>query len=136
MELIKNNIIHNFNNKLDNEKEKFLDNIDNKIENQLNILINFLKEIDKNNLDGIYKFETNSIEQNEDALIYYNNNFNLIIDNFNYKNYYNLKNSKKKITQTIKMMCKILNIPYEKKVKLIYRNPNDKTTKGIYQIKI
>tara|TARA_B100000470_G_C19781720_1_gene387973 strand:+ start:828 stop:1235 length:408 start_codon:yes stop_codon:yes gene_type:complete len=135
MEILKTNMIEKFNNNIDYEKSKFMTNLDDKLENQYNLLKSFLSSIDKNN-DGVYRFETNSIEHNEDAKLFYNENLELIIKNYPYKNYYNLKNSKKKITQTLKLMCKSLNIPLNKKVKLIYRNSNDKTTKGIYEIKI
>jgi len=132
-------MIEKFNNNIDDKRSKFMTEIDDKIEIQYNLLKSFLSTIDQNinnNNNGIYKFETNSIEHNEDAKLFYNENLESIIKNYPYKNYYNLKNSKKKITQTLKLMCKSLHIPLNKKVKLIYRNSNDKTTKGIYEIKI
>ena len=133
---LKINKIEKFNNNIDIKRIKFMNGLDDKIENQYNLLKSFLSVIDNNNNNGLYKFETNSIEHNEEAKLLYNENLELIIKNYPYKNYYNLKNSKKKITQTLKLMCKSLNIPLNKKVKLIYRNINDKTTKGIYEIKI
>ena len=102
---------------------------------KLDILKEFLREIDSNYNKELF-FETKIVENNINIAEWLEFNKNKIKENFKYNNYCNLDKTKDRhITQYLKMICKDLNIPVERKIKTIKKN--DKvTSKSIFCIRV
>tara|TARA_R110000803_G_scaffold3364_2_gene11371 strand:+ start:175 stop:522 length:348 start_codon:yes stop_codon:yes gene_type:complete len=83
-----------------------------------------------------FKFESNLIENNEDIKNWLDNNKDDIKKIFKYPNYCNLDNSKKQISQYIKLMCKDLSIPIKKKVRSVQIGNKRTSNRAIFMIEL
>jgi len=84
--------------------------------------------------DNNYRFESNIIENDliiKDWLIKNKQDIKKI---FKYSNYSNLDNSKKQVSQYIKLMCKDLSIPINKKVRSVQIGNKKTSNRAIFII--
>tara|TARA_Y100000401_G_scaffold110379_1_gene107562 strand:- start:385 stop:729 length:345 start_codon:yes stop_codon:yes gene_type:complete len=86
--------------------------------------------------DNEYRFESNIIELDEDIKKWFEENKSLIKKYFKYPNYSNLDNSKKTISQYIKLMCKDLAIPINKKVRSVQIGNKKTSNRAIFIVEL
>ena len=97
---------------------------------KLKEVLGFCEKRDNNE----YRFESNIVENDliiQDWLIKNKQDIKKI---FKYSNYSNLDNSKKKVSQYIKLMCKDLSIPINKKVRSVQIGDKKTSNRAIFII--